>query len=188
MLINCVLPSAAQADEARDKACKTYVQEFYDWYRKSCQGTHKDDPSMAALKNKKFAFSPELQAKLKEDDDVAKLFPGDIVGLDMDPYLNAQDMAEKYTAGKVSSTGAKYHVDVYGTWNGKKSDKPEVVPELVFEKGNWMFVNFLYPGADKAQNADLLSVLAQLKKDRPPLPKTTAKSRSSTGKTGSKKK
>ncbi len=177
MLLSIVLPSAAFADEATDKSCKTYVQGFYDWYWKQCRGTHNEDPSMAVFKNKNFAFSPELYSKLKEDDDVAKLFPGEIVGLDIDPFLNAQDIAQKYTAGKVSSAGAKYHVEVFGTWEGKKSNKPDVIPELVFEKGNWTFVNFIYPGADSARNNDLLSVLAQLKKDRPPLPKVKAKAK-----------
>jgi hypothetical protein len=43
-----------------------------------------------------------------------------------------------------------------------KPEKPAVVAELRLDKGRWQFLNFHYPEV----NADLVSVLAQLRKDR----------------------
>jgi len=170
IFVSFVFAHPALADDPKAKSCKQYVQEFYDWYAKRCRAEKKSEPSMDALANKKFSFSKQLQIQLKEDFDAAKHFPGEIVGLDFDPFLNAQDVGEKYTVEKVKNTGANYYADVAGTWNGKKNSKPEIEPELSYEEGHWVFVNFYYPNADIAVNRDLLSVLKQLKKDRPALP------------------
>lgn len=178
MLLTCAMTNAAYADETKDKSCQAYAQAFYDWYVKISQNVRGETPTSAVFKNKKFEFSKELQSQLKEDEAVARLFPGEIVGLDFDPFLNSQDLPEKFTAGKVNVAGAKYHVDMFGTLEGKKSKKPDVIPELISENGHWVFVNFLYPGATDPTNRDLLSVLKQLKKDRPPLPSTKSKSSS----------
>jgi hypothetical protein len=57
-------------------------------------------------------------------------------------------------------------VEVFGFWNGKKNAKPDVVPELVFEKGRWIFVNFHYDSSGFPENENLVSVLQALKKSR----------------------
>ena len=182
LTVACVLAEPAYADDSMDKSCKQYVQEFYDWYLKKCTGVHTYDPTTEALKNKKFAFSKELQSKLQEDHDVAQLFPGEIVGLDFDPFFNGQDMGSKYTVAYVKRVGSKYQAEVFATFDGKQSKKPDVVPELTYENAHWVFVNFLYPGASIPENSDLLSVLKQLKKDRPPLPnKSKAKGEAGSG-------
>lgn len=168
-------PNWAMADEAKIKSCKNFVQSFYSWYLTKCQGNQTEDSTLAVFKNKKFGFSKELETKLKEDHDVAALFPGEIVGLDFDPFLNAQDVAQKCTVGKASQSGEKYRVEVFSVFDGKKNSKPDVVPELIQQNGNWIFINFLYPDASIPVNKDLLSVLNQLKKDRPPLPKKHTK-------------
>lgn len=168
VLFNCLLPLAVQAAESQDKSCKAFVQGFYDWYLKKCQSGK--DETLAVINNKSFPFSKQLRAELKDDHDFAGHFPGEIVGLDFDPYLNAQDIATKYIVGKVSNSGAKYHADVHSVFDGKKSSKPVLVPELILENGHWTFVNFLYP--DNHENKDLLVLLKQIKKNRPPLPKS----------------
>lgn len=171
LIILTIAAHPVSAGEAENNSCKKFVQSFYDWYVSKNQGNPNDDTMIAVFKNKKFAFSKELESKLKDDHNVAALFPGEIVGLDYDPFLNAQDVANKYTVGKVSNTGEKYRADVFSVFDGKKSSKPVVVPELVFRNGNWVFVNFIYPDASIKVNQDLISTLNQLKKDRPPLPK-----------------
>lgn len=163
------------ADSEQIKSCRKFVQEFYTSYRKGCQGVHKVDPLNATLKAKKASFSPVLLQKLNDDQDFASKFPGEIVGLDFDPFFNGQDMAETYSVDKVIAANAgKYHADVYGTWDGKKSAKPDVVPELEYKDGHWIFVNFLYPESKEPENRNLISLLDAIKKARPPLP-TAAK-------------
>jgi hypothetical protein len=91
----------------------------------------------------------------------------DIIGLDFDPFLGAQDPDDKYAAGEVAEHDGVYLVNVYGVRKGKRSAKPDVVAELKATKGSFQFTNFLYSadgvyGAD----ADLLGILKQLSDDR----------------------
>jgi hypothetical protein len=57
---------------------------------------------------------------LKEDLAASKKSPGEIVGLDFDPFLNAQDIAERYLVGKITPKGDHYWVEVFGVWGGRK--------------------------------------------------------------------
>jgi hypothetical protein len=48
----------------------------------------------------------------------------------------------------------------------KRSSNPDVVPELAFENGQWIFTNFHYGKTGSPVNENLVSVLQILKKDR----------------------
>ncbi len=161
--------TAAGAELADEKACRKFVQEFYDWYLKqSKRDDNKDDPSSTALKTRKDSFDPPLIKKLEEDEAASAKSPDEIVGLDFDPFMNAQDVPESYTTGKVARKGQSYLVEVYGKWTGdnSKNRKPDVRPELVYRNNHFVFVNFLYPPSDIPVNADLISVLNELKRSR----------------------
>jgi len=88
------------------------------------------------------------------------------VGLDFDAFLNAQDIPERYLVGKITPNGDHYWVEVFGVWNGQKNSNPDVVPELAFENGQWIFTNFHYGKTASPVNENLVSVLQILKKDR----------------------
>lgn len=177
-------PAANAAAEADDvKACRKFVQEFYDWYLKlSKRDDNKTDPSTTAITTKKDSFDATLIKKLKEDEEASAKSPDEIVGLDFDPFLNAQDMPRKYTTGKAVKKGDTYLVEVFGDWEGdtKKNKKADVTPELVSRNNHFVFINFRYPPSDIPENADLISVLNALKKSRDEDAKKTAASKSST--------
>jgi hypothetical protein len=118
------------------------------------------------LREKRSSLSPELVKGLKEDLAASKKSPGEIVGLDFDPFLNAQDIAERYLVGNVTPKGDHYWVEVFGVWNGQKNSNPDVIPELAFENGHWIFINFHYGKTDIPVNENLVSILQVLKKDR----------------------
>ena len=66
---------------------------------------------------------PVLLAGLKEDMAAAAAAPeGEEVGLDFDPFLDAQDPADRYEVKSVSKKGTKYLADVYCKTEGKWSD------------------------------------------------------------------
>jgi hypothetical protein len=156
--------SQSQESVGDGAACTNFVQKFYDWYlAKSNQKNMKLSPFEIAVQQKSQWFSPELIKELKEDLRVSAKSPGEVVGLDFDPFLNAQDVATRYGVGKATSRNGKWYVDVYGTWNGKKNAKPDVVPELTCNKGIWIFTNFDYPGPPKS---NLFAVLKQLRDER----------------------
>jgi hypothetical protein len=118
------------------------------------------------LREKRSSFSPELVKGLKEDLAASKKSPAEIVGLDFDPFLNTQDIAERYLVEKITPKVDHYWVEVFAVWNGQKNSNPDVVPELAFENGQWIFTNFHYGKTDIPVNENLLSVLQVLKKDR----------------------
>jgi hypothetical protein len=133
------------------------VKDFYNWY-----AANYDKPAgwlELVLKERSSAFSPELLKALKEYGEAPNTGKGQISGLNFDPILNAQDNAGQYLVGRVIPKQKTYWAEVYGIWDGKKRTKPDVVPELIFERGRWMFVNFHYGD----RRSDLLSILKKLR-------------------------
>jgi len=154
------LPAGAASPEADVKA---FVQKFYDFYLPKALDENSAGPSSNyVIEKMSDILEPDLLAGLKEDMEAqAKAPEGDEVGLDFDPFLDSQDPADHYVVKSVSKKDAKYLVDVYCVTEGKLSDKPCVVPELVQDNGKWRFVNFDYP-----EGGDLKTVLVQLKAER----------------------
>jgi hypothetical protein len=165
-------PSQAQppAASSPSQAAGQFVQQFYNWYlakeKAAMNKSHSETVFELTLREKQASFSPELVKALKEDLAASKKSPEEIVGLDFDPFLNAQDMGERYIVGKVTPKGDHYWVEVFGVWGGKKNVKPDVVPELAFQNGSWIFTNFHYGNSSIPVNENLVSILQQLKKDR----------------------
>ena len=88
------------------------------------------------------------------------------MGLDFDPFLNAQDPSEHYVLRDVSVKDGRCSVEVYSVTSGKKSAKKFVIPELMFKSGQWVFMNFHYGKSKRAEDENLLSILKTLRADR----------------------
>jgi len=166
LAIPCSVGAQAKSAQDMQKSAGEFVQQFYDWYVPKALKHNAGPASDLALKYKGRVFSPKLSLALKEDSDAQAKVKGWIVGLDFDPFLNSQDSGERYEVGKATRKGGSYWVDVYGVWSGKKSEKADVVAEVVRKNGRWFFVNFHYPNAANPRSGDLLSVLALLQEDR----------------------
>lgn len=163
LFVSAGSPRAPTPPAANEKSCFEFTQSFYNWYVKILLKTEdrKDAPDLLfrALNYKGHHFSSELtlafrQARAEE----AKY--GDAV-IDSDPFLNTQDPTNRYFVRSVTKKHGHYFADVYGIYPVAPPDLskgPDVVAELVFKDGSWIFVNFHYPhtgpGAD-----DLLSLL-----------------------------
>jgi hypothetical protein len=135
------------------------VRAFYTWYVPK-HGVED------VLKYRRSALSPELYRALKEDLAASAKNSDEVVGLDFDPFLNAQDVAERYVIGKVTANADTFLIEIYGIWSGKKNEKPEVVAEVARKAGQCFFVNFHYGKTELPENENLLSVLKGLKKER----------------------
>ncbi len=154
--------STAWADEAGQKRAAAFVKKFYDWYVPiALKPDLKEDSSNVAIAKRGALFDPPLLKALKEDAEAARKSPDDIVGLDFDPFLNAQDPDDKYVVGAVTEKDGLYLVNVVGVRKGKREKDVSVVAEVRPEKDGFVFVNFGY-GAD----GDLVAVLKQLADDR----------------------
>jgi hypothetical protein len=164
LLALCVLgPSAVLADtlSPQQAAASKFVQKFYDWYMPIVLKPSKGDSSDVAIAKRSNLFDPPLLRALKVDSEAQRKSPGDIVGLDFDPFLNAQDPDDKYVVGDVSESGGLYLVSVYGVRKGKHAAKPDVVAEVKPAKDTFVFTNFRY-GAD----GDLVAILKSLADER----------------------
>jgi len=154
------------APQGQQAACKRFVQEFYDWYCKTTPQGLSDLPEDRAMKDRGSSFSPSLRQKLKDDFEASARVKDEIVGLDFDPYLNSQDPDEHYVAGKVTSSGKNYLVEMHGVRGGKQNTGPDVTPEVASENGKFVFVNFHYGKSEFPENENLVSILDALKKSR----------------------
>lgn len=165
-LIAQAKPTAPAVNKKPDpkKSCRHFVQEFYNFYVPITGDKPPSAPD--ALEKRKSDFSEDLYKQLKADFDAQDKEPDEIVGLDFDPFLNGQDFAEKYIAGEVIERAGRFFVDVHSMSQGKKSEKPQVVPELTRRNGKWVFLNFHYGKTSIPENENLISILKALKNDR----------------------
>ena len=142
-----------------EDSCRSFVQSFYDWYvpnRLTKHGAALD----IVLNDRSQYFSSELHRLLREDIDAQKKVTGVIVGLDFDPFLASQDFSDRHTTGKIVVKAGSYWVEIYRVSDGKKESTPALKAELVFNNGQWNFINFHY------SKTDLLSLLKLLRKNR----------------------
>lgn len=156
-------PMGAGADgpSSESQSAQKFVQDFYTWYLQEEKKDHDMALSDVALKMKPKWFSDAIIQGLKEDDEAQAKSPDDIVGLDFDPFLNAQDICEPYKTGKVTAAGTTYRVEIFGTCPEPGSKQPDVIAAVEKRDGGWVFVDFYYP-----EQGDLFSVLEALKKER----------------------
>lgn len=137
------------------------VQEFYSWYVPIALKDQKQPAFVIALKKKGGLFSPELAQALEVYAAAQAKVEGEIVGLDWHPFLNSQDPASQYEAGKVTTKGDRSLVEVHGLSSGKKNSKADVIVELTLSGGKWLFSNFRSPDGN-----DLVSALKALRDSR----------------------
>lgn len=151
----------AQAPAPSAKQAELFAKSFYKWYLEKGKNRNVD----SVLLDRKQALSPALRKMLEEDNEAQAKVPDEIVGLDFDPFLNAQDIAQKYEIGPVTAQGSAYWVDVYGIWNGKKAAKPDVRAEVECTASACDFANFHYD-SKIPENRSLIQILQFLKKER----------------------
>lgn len=157
----------AMARPATESGCRKAVQEFYDWYLPRLMKEVHVTAMEQAFRIRPQSFSPELRKALAEDLAAAKKHPDEIVSLDFEPFVNSQDPAAKYVAKKVAREAKGYRVEVHAVIEGKPSERPDVIAEVVRQGSHWTFVNFHYPSSDdKEPGTDLLKLLRQFKEDR----------------------
>ena len=158
--------SRKSGSSATEAACRAHVQRFYDWYLPRLMREVHVTAMEEALDIRPRDFSAALRDGLREDLAAAAKSPDEIVGLDFEPFVNSQDPAGKYVARKVTHVGKSYRVEVHSVIDGKVSEEPDVIPELVQWRGHWTFVNFHYPPVEAVKTPDLVKLLQLLKADR----------------------
>lgn len=153
---------------------RVFVQKFYDWYTAlyntaTPEKTNVVPAESVALNKKAELFDAPLRQAIIDDRKAMAKVSDEIVGFDADPFLNAQDTGFAYLAGNVKQTGDKFYVDVHSDLAGKSrkeilASDIAVIAEVAKVKGQWKFINFIYPSKHDQEN--LLDVLKGLHQER----------------------
>jgi Protein of unknown function (DUF3828) len=158
----------ARVDTAQEKSCREFVQEFYDWYfdRSNTEKTRQiaSPSNYEVLTLKPHLFTSELRKMLHDDAVAASKNPGEIVRLDFDPFINAQDWEGKYWVKSVNVKDDTCHASVWGLDAGKKVDI--VGPELRMISNMLIFVDFFYLESMGRAGASLKGILTDLRNER----------------------
>lgn len=137
------------------------VSDFYDWYAPAA--AHTPGTDMQSLRDNRWHFGIALTRALRADSAAAAKSADEIVGLDMDPFLNSQDPCDRYHPVNVRRSGAKFLVDVIGSGGCAPHSTPDVTVVVRFNGATPVFTNFIYSARE---HDDLLGLLAQLAADR----------------------
>lgn len=155
LLLFTPLQIRAPLDSTR--VARDIVAKFYTWYVPASQ---KPDADTRALGDARWHFDPTLARELRADRAAARASKDEIVGLDMDPYLNSQDPCERYAPSGVRRDGKDFLVDVKGSGNCGTHTTVDVTVRVRFQGTTPVFVNFLYPGPTGDSLDKLLRTLA----------------------------
>jgi hypothetical protein len=145
---------AAAADSAR-----RLVQQFYDWYVPRAANPRGRDMFMVAATRGPVPFDRELVRWLRVDSTARARAKDEVDGLDGDPYLNAQDPCNAYSAKSAVASGASFMIDVVGHGGCPDHQGADVVVEIGHRNGRWTILEFRDPSR---QNEGLLPLLERL--------------------------
>lgn len=152
-----VVPSQETARLSR-ASCLAFVKAFYGWYVPKARAETLTSEG-AALRERPSAFSSQLLNQLSEFE--AEHKRNQDAGLDFDWILNSQDPGGPgepgYEARGANLNGQTCRVNVSRQRPDGKGEK--ISPELKFENGRWLFVNFHYPGALYPQSENLIAMI-----------------------------
>lgn len=152
--VNAQGSASSSSDAARQVA-----QRFYDWYVPRAAHPRGLDMIMAAAARGPLAFDPELVRWLRIDSTARALAKDEVDGLDGDPYLNAQDPCDVYTAQAVRGRSPVFLVEILGHGRCEAHLKPDVVVELTLTAGRWTATEFRDPSRN---NEGLIPLLKRL--------------------------
>lgn len=148
----------AQSDPELGSAIR-FVAGFYEWYVPAAkQGAG----WTLLIRDSAHLFATELVEALRADAEAQAAVSDAIVGLDGDPFLNAQDFCDTYAVGGARHENGSVVVEVRGDCPRQRAAAADVVAVLHHLKDGWVFVNFRYPPDD----ADLLQLLRRLRQLR----------------------
>ena len=136
-----------------------FVRAFYGWYLPAA-GTGAG--LKQAISDSATLFAPEIVHAIEADGEAQAKNPNEVVGLDGDPFLDAQDFCERYDVGTARREGTDILVDVYARCSGDTTSTPRIAARVRRNGQGWTFVNFQYP----QRSSDLLKDLDELRRQR----------------------
>jgi hypothetical protein len=137
---------------------KAFVKKFYDWFLPlSNKPIDRKNPvsPIAVLNQRPEYFDEPLRKAILDDAAEKAKHPYELVGLDFDPFLDANDNVLGYKLGNVKQVGNKFWIEI--------SVGDHIIAEVMKADGSWKFTNFFYPNN---KQYSLLQVLASPRNGR----------------------
>jgi hypothetical protein len=159
-------PRQASPSVDMQKSCRDFVVSFYSWYVPKALEEGGIPASELALTEKGSVFSTGLLEALREDFRAQAKAEREIVGLDFDPFLYSQDPSPRYVVGNLTTAENNCWAEVHGVSSSNSPSRPDLVPELTFNDGRWLFVNFHYGRSERSDDENLIDILKRLQHDR----------------------
>jgi hypothetical protein len=164
LLAGSAVSAAPPAQGDAKSRAQAFARSFYDWYTEAGQDRNVE----VVLLLKKDVFTPELYEALKADAEVTSKAEGELVGLDFDPFLNAQEAAYTYELGEAVEQAGDFRIPIYGHWGNQAQPQKhhDLTAQVRCAADGCRFVNFHYPKSKLLLDRDLASVLKALAQQR----------------------
>ena len=159
LTVACGGKSPAPSPDQDLSEAQAFVREFYAWYLPAA-GTGAG--LKQAIVDSAMLFVPDLVRAIEADGEAQARNADEVVGLDGDPFLDAQDFCERYDVGDARRDGADILVDVYARCSGDTTSTPRIAARVRRNGPGWTFVNFHYP----QRSSDLRKDLDELRRAR----------------------
>jgi len=148
-----------------DKSCQEFVGKFYKWYVGMALKHNRLTEPRSVVNSRPYLFSPDLLRELKENYQAQDKAGSNLVSLDGDPFVGGDGPPDRYIAGKITRKDGRCQIELHGIREGKKSETPDVTPELVFRKGHWVFANFYFPSPSDTKAWNVLEGLRRIREE-----------------------
>jgi len=159
LLLGLACNRSGPTPDAELASAAQFVRTFYAWYVPAAQaGTG----LQSAMRDSTALFTPSLVRALEADGEAQAKNPDEVVGLDGDPFLDAQDFCPPYQVGSARRDAGAVLVELRGNCPGRTDSMPDVLAEVHGSAGAWVFTNFRYPTRD----SDLMKDLDELRRAR----------------------
>jgi hypothetical protein len=160
------LPANAPTPSPEEQSCRTFVQNFYDWYWNRYAepansvdfDLHKLPNVETVLKRNPPVLSPEL-SQLLAAEEKKKQATHQIGNMDFDPFWGNQNAQGMYMVGRALVTGDRCKARI-----GREGE----IVEVQKSGTSWVFVNFYYcfsaydPTVERhCPDSDLVQILKQ---------------------------
>lgn len=153
LLAALAAPAMAQQQSALDSP-GAFVQRFYNSY------VQREAPRWGrTVQIRRGLFEPSLSAALQTEAAAQAKTPGEVAGLDFDPFLGSQDPGKTFAVRGVTDLADGARVEVQDL---AFPGKPMVLVEVAPRGGSWVITNIRYPRT----SSDLLSLLKTAKQNR----------------------
>ena len=139
------------APDSAAQAAARFAQAFYAWYERT------GERYRAVVSDSPALFAPALLAALRRDNAAQQATPDQVTGLDWDPFLDTQDPCVPYQVTGATRRGDTILVAVNGMCVDRApQSQPDVIAEVRFAGGRWVFADFRHVGSPGSLLEDLV--------------------------------